>query len=116
MFRSKLQKLQRPQAQKIADSIYPGSRVIKYHESDPTQGPVVLATEGYKKTKKKKEPTKAGSDEMVTDTGTASMSAFNSYGEETSLAQAKRNIGRDPKKKTKVCLWSTIFNGINFRR
>ena len=100
VFRSKLQKLQRPQAQKIADSIYPGSRVIKYHESDPTQGPVVLATEGYKKTKKKKEPTKAGSDEMVTDTGTASMSAFNSYGEETSLAQAKRNIGRDPKKKT----------------
>ena len=45
VFRSKLQKLQRPQAQKIADSVYPGSRVTRYHESDPTEGPVVLATE-----------------------------------------------------------------------
>ena len=112
VFRSKLQKLQRPQAQKIADSVYPGSRVIKYHESDPTQGPVVLATEGYKKVKKKKEPTKSGSEEMGTDNDTASMGAFNNYGEETSLAQAKRNIGRDPKKKTcwtgyKACLLYT---------
>ena len=63
VFRSKLQKLQRPQAQRIAQSIYPNSKVIKFHESDPTDGPVVLATEG-------------------------------------SLAQAKRNIGRDPDKKT----------------
>ena len=63
VFRSKLQKLQRPQAQRIAQSIYPNSKVIKFHESDPTGGPVILATEG-------------------------------------SLAQAKRNIGRDPKKKT----------------
>jgi hypothetical protein len=133
VFRSKLQKLQRPQAQKIADSIYPGSRVIKYHESDPTQGPVILATEeapkgakydrmvkhikksyskdgnltkgeegiayatawkhknknkseGYKPKSKKKKPGKAGSEELATpstDTGTASMGAFNSYGEET---------------------------------
>ena len=45
VFRSKLQKLQRPQAQKIANSIYPGSRVVKYHESDPTDGPVMLTTE-----------------------------------------------------------------------
>ena len=45
VFRSKLQKLQRPGAQKIANSVYPGSRVIKYHESDPTDGPVVLTTE-----------------------------------------------------------------------
>ena len=45
VFRSKLQKLQRPQAQKIANSVYPNSRVIKYHESDPTDGPVILATE-----------------------------------------------------------------------
>ena len=36
VFRNKLQKLQRPQAQKIADSIYPGSRVVSYHESDAT--------------------------------------------------------------------------------
>ena len=62
VFRSKLNKLQRPQAQRIADSVYPGSRVIKYHESDPTDGPVLLATE--------------------------------------SLRQAKKNIGRDPDKKT----------------
>ncbi|BCU98505.1 MAG: hypothetical protein CM15mV22_1370 [Eurybiavirus sp.] len=44
VFRSKLQKLQRPQAQKIANSIYPGSRVVKYHESDPTDG-LMLTTE-----------------------------------------------------------------------
>ena len=54
VFRSKLQKLQRPKAQKIADSVYPGSRVIKYHESDPTDGPVILATEAKIKSKKKK--------------------------------------------------------------
>ena len=53
VFRSKLQKLQRPQAQKIAQSVYPGSKVIKYHESDPTDGPVILATESKKKGKKK---------------------------------------------------------------
>ena len=56
VFRNKLQKLQRPQAQKIANSVYPNSRVIKYHESDPTDGPVVLTTEAYKKGKKKKRP------------------------------------------------------------
>jgi len=86
VFRSKLQKLQRPQAQKIADKVYPGSRVIKYHESDPTDSPVVLSTEGYKPKVKKKKPPKAGSEELATpatDGGTASMSAFNSYGEET---------------------------------
>ena len=86
VFRSKLQKLQRPQAQKIADKVYPGSRVIKYHESDPTVSPVVLSTEGYKPKVKKKKPPKAGSEELATpatDGGTASMSAFNSYGEET---------------------------------
>ena len=133
VFRSKLQKLQRPQAQKIAQSVYPNSRVIKYHESDPTEGPVILATEeapkgakydrmvkhikksyskdgnltkgeegiayatawkhknknkseGYKPKSKKKKPGKSGSEELATpstDTGTASMGAFNSYGEET---------------------------------
>ena len=86
VFRSKLQKPQRPQAQKIADKVYPGSRVIKYHESDPTDSPVVLSTEGYKPKVKKKKPPKAGSEELATpatDGGTASMSAFNSYGEET---------------------------------
>ena len=132
VFRSKLQKLQRPQAQKIAQSVYPNSRVIKYHESDPTEGPVILATEeapkgakydrmvkhikksyskdgnltkgeegiayatawkhknknkseGYKPKTKKKKPGKAGSEELATpstDTGTASMGAFNNYGEQ----------------------------------
>ena len=55
VFRSKLNKLQRPQAQRIVDSVYPGSRVIKYHESDPTDGPVLLATEEAKKGSKKKK-------------------------------------------------------------
>ena len=45
VFRSKLQKLQRPQAQKIAQSVYPNSRVIKYHESDPTDKSVFLTNE-----------------------------------------------------------------------
>ena len=54
VFRSKLQKLQRPQAQRIAQSGYPNSKVIKYHESDPTDGPVILATEAKIKSKKKK--------------------------------------------------------------
>ena len=54
VFRSKLQKLQRPQAQRIAQSVYPNSKVIKYHESDPTDGPVILATEAKIKSKKKK--------------------------------------------------------------
>ena len=52
VFRSKLQKLQRPQAQRIAQSIYPNSKVIKYHESDPSDGPVVLATESLRQAKK----------------------------------------------------------------
>jgi len=51
VFRSKLQKLQRPQAQRIAQSIYPNSKVIKFHESDPTDGPVVLATESLRQAK-----------------------------------------------------------------
>ena len=150
VFRSKLQKLQRPQAQRIADSVYPGSRVIKYHESDPTDGPVLLATEslrqakinigrdpdkktcwkGYKakgtkmkggksvpncvkeladfmdetkkgSKKKKKEPSKAGSEELVTDSGTASMGAFNNYGEsappgrEKQVKSLKKKVGKD---------------------
>ena len=45
VFRSKLQKLQRPQAQRIANSVYPNSRVIKYHESDPTDGTVFMTNE-----------------------------------------------------------------------
>ena len=55
VFRSKLQKLQRPGAQRIANSVYPGSRVTKFHESDPTDGPVVLTTEAVKKKVKAKK-------------------------------------------------------------
>ena len=44
-YRSNLSKMQRPQAQKICDKMYPGCRVISFHESDPTDGPVVLTTE-----------------------------------------------------------------------
>jgi len=54
VFRSKLQKLQRPQAQKIADSVYPGSRVIKYHESDATEGTVFMTNESLGSIIKKK--------------------------------------------------------------
>ena len=103
VFRSKLQKLQRPQAQKIAQSVYPNSRVIKYHESDPTEGPVILATEGYRPKgykKKKKEPTKAGSEELATpstDNGTASMGAFNNYGEGTKCGKGEYFCNDDQK-------------------
>ena len=45
VYRAKTALLQRPQAQKIADSMYPGSRVISYHESDATDDPVILVQE-----------------------------------------------------------------------
>ena len=44
-YRSSLSKMQRPQAQKLCDKMYPGCRVISFHESDATDGPVVLAME-----------------------------------------------------------------------
>ena len=37
--------MQRPQAQKLCDKMYPVCRVISFHESDATDGPVVLTTE-----------------------------------------------------------------------
>jgi hypothetical protein len=90
VFRNKLQKLQRPQAQKIAQSVYPSSRVIKYHESDPTDGPVILTTEAYKKISKKKK-TQVNDDDSKVDSGnsTPSMGAFNSYGEETKCGKGE---------------------------
>ena len=45
VFRDQLGKLQRPQAQKIVDKVYPGSRVINFHESDPTSDPVLMVKE-----------------------------------------------------------------------
>ena len=44
-YRATLSKMQRPQAQKLCDKMYPGCRVISFHESDATDGPVVLTTE-----------------------------------------------------------------------
>ena len=44
-YRSTLSKMQRPQAQKLCDTMYPGCRVIAFHESDATDGPVVLTME-----------------------------------------------------------------------
>ena len=74
--------------------------MIKYHESDPTDSPVVLATEGYKPKPKKKKPPKAGSEELATpatDGGTASMSAFNSYGEGTKCGKGEYFCNDDQK-------------------
>jgi len=45
VYRANLSKMQRPQAQKICDKMYPGCRVISFHESDATDGPVVLTME-----------------------------------------------------------------------
>ena len=45
VYRASLSRMQRPQAQKICDKMYPGCRVISFHESDATDGPVVLTTE-----------------------------------------------------------------------
>ena len=47
-YRATLSKMQRPQAQRLCDKMYPGCRVISFHESDPTDGPVVLTTESKK--------------------------------------------------------------------
>jgi hypothetical protein len=44
-YRASLSRMQRPQAQKLCDKMYPGCRVISFHESDATDGPVVLAME-----------------------------------------------------------------------
>ena len=44
-YRASLSKMQRPQAQKLCDKMYPGCRVISFHESDATDGPVVLTME-----------------------------------------------------------------------
>ena len=44
-YRANLSKMQRPQAQKLCDKMYPGCRVISFHESDATDGPVVLTME-----------------------------------------------------------------------
>jgi len=52
VFRPKLQLLQRPGAQRIVDKIYPGSRVISFWESDPTDAPVFLVKEEVTKTMK----------------------------------------------------------------
>ena len=45
VYRANLSRMQRPQAQKLCDKMYPGCRVISFHESDATDGPVVLTTE-----------------------------------------------------------------------
>ena len=44
-YRASLSKMQRPQAQKLCDKMYPGCRVLSFHESDATDGPVVLTME-----------------------------------------------------------------------
>ena len=44
-YRASLSRMQRPQAQKLCDKMYPGCRVISFHESDATDGPVVLTME-----------------------------------------------------------------------
>ena len=98
VFRSKLQKLQRPQAQKIANSVYPGSRVIKYHESDPTEGPVVLTTEAVKKSKKKKIQV---NDEDKHDAGNLPPAMGGIFGEdappgrEKQVKSLKKKVGKD---------------------
>ena len=52
VFRPKLQLLQRPGAQRIVDKIYPGSRVVSFWESDPTDAPVFLVKEEVTRTMK----------------------------------------------------------------
>ena len=97
VFRSKLQKLQRPQAQKIAQSVYPNSKVIKYHESDPTDGPVILATES-KKSKKKKTQV---NDEDKHDAGNLPPAMGGVWGEsappgrEKQVKSLKKKVGKD---------------------
>jgi len=49
VYRASLSKMQRPQAQKIVDGMYPGSRVLAYHESDATDDAVIMVKEGKEK-------------------------------------------------------------------
>jgi len=48
VFRSKTALMQRSQAQRIVDRIYPGSRVVTFWESDPTDSSVFLTKEERK--------------------------------------------------------------------
>lgn len=48
VFRSKTALMQRSQAQRIVDKIYPGSRVVTFWESDPTDSSVFLTKEERK--------------------------------------------------------------------
>jgi len=97
VFRSKLQKLQRPQAQRIAQSVYPNSKVIKYHESDPTDGPVILATEAVKSKKKKTRI----HDEDKVDAGNLPPAMGGQLGEdappgrEKQVKSLKKKVGKD---------------------
>ncbi len=99
VFRSKLQKLQRPQAQKIANSIYPGSRVIKYHESDPTDSPVFMTSESKKPSKKKK--TVVNQDGSNIDPGNLPPAMGGIFGEdappgrEKQVKALKKKVGKD---------------------
>ena len=100
VFRSKLQKLQRPQAQKIAQSVYPGSKVIKYHESDPTDGPVILATESKKKGKKKPRVDdghyEAGSDKQAIPPVVGGIFGEDAPpGREKQVKALKKKVGKD---------------------
>ena len=100
VFRSKLQKLQRPQAQKIAQSVYPGSKVIKYHESDPTDGPVILATERKKKGKKKPRVDdghyEAGSDKQAIPPVVGGIFGEDAPpGREKQVKALKKKVGKD---------------------
>ena len=49
VYRASLSKMQRPQAQKICDKMYPGCRVLSYHESDATDDAVIMVKEGKEK-------------------------------------------------------------------
>ncbi len=98
VFRSKLQKLQRPQAQKIADSIYPGSRVVSYHESDATDKTVFMTSESKKPSKKKKPQV---NDEDKVDAGNLPPAMGGVWGEEAppgrekQVKALKKKVGKD---------------------
>jgi len=99
VFRSKLSKLMRPQAQKIANSVYPGSRVVKYHESDATEGTVFMTTEEKKPKKKKKQNVEL--DGTNYDSGSLPPTMGGALGEdappgrEKQVKALKKKVGKD---------------------
>ena len=105
-YRANLSKMQRPQAQKLCDKMYPGCRVISFHESDATDGPVVLTTESkdcgegkyYCREDKKCKPIPMGYHER--EDGYLVKNEAANPAQQAAIAIDMKKKGKKPKKET----------------